>query len=98
MVYLPGAPPAVALARPAVEAIVRLPNLLVADGRQVRALREVLPEGPVGVLVGPPLPRAVREAEVGVRTISWTILLNKPSPIVFDSLELTGLSAEEFRL
>ena len=64
VVYLPGAPPAVALAWPAVEVIVRLPDLLVADGRKVRALREVLPEEPVGVLVGPPLPRVVREAEV----------------------------------
>ena len=56
VVGLPRALPAQALAWPVVQVIIRRRDVGVADGRQVGALGEVLPEGPVGVLVGVPLP------------------------------------------
>lgn len=64
VVGLPRALPAQALAWPVVQVIIRRRDVRVADGGQVRALREVLPEQPVGVLVGAPLPGVVRQAEV----------------------------------
>ena len=54
-------------AGPAVELIVHHRDLPVAYGVQVAALGEVLPQQPVGVLVGPALPRVVRRAEVALR-------------------------------
>lgn len=51
---LPGSP---------VELITHFRDLLVADSLERRALGEVLPQEPVGVLVGPTLPWMMRECE-----------------------------------
>lgn len=64
VVDLPRALPAQALAWPAAEHIVGLPDLLVADAIEASALREEVAQQPVGVLVRAPLPRVVRQAEV----------------------------------
>ena len=53
-----------AFARSAVEPIVHLLHPLLADAREGLALREVFPKQAVGVLVGPALPRVVRQREV----------------------------------
>lgn len=57
-------PVAQPLARPAVQLIVHHADLLVADVVRGPPLREVLPQEPVGVLVGPALPGVVRQREV----------------------------------
>ena len=57
-------PVAQAFARPAVELIVHLLHALLADAPQRLALREVLAQQAVGVLVGAALPRVVRKSEV----------------------------------
>ena len=54
-----GAPPRQALAGSVVEGVVRLPDLLVGDVVEAPPLREPVPQEPVGVLVGAPLPRLV---------------------------------------
>lgn len=64
MVDLPGALPSQALAGPPVEQIVHPLDLVVGHGVEARALGEPIPQEPVGVLVGPPLPRVVGAAEV----------------------------------
>lgn len=65
VVDLVGRPPAQALARPAVQVIIHRCDL-VAHGVEVAALGEVLAQQPVGVLVGPAVPRMVRRAEVAL--------------------------------
>ena len=57
-------PEAQAFARLAVELIVRLLHALLAHARQRLALREVLPQETVGILVCAALPRAVGQREV----------------------------------
>ena len=57
-------PVAQAFARPAVELIIHLLHALLAHARQRFALREVLAQEAVGVLVGAALPRMVWEREV----------------------------------
>lgn len=57
-------PVAQPLARPAVQLIVHHADLLVAELVYGPPLREVLPEEPVGVLVGSALPGVVRQREV----------------------------------
>src|SRR3712207_4059715 len=59
-----GRPPAERLARSGVERRSHGREIVRAVRAQVGALREVLPQQPVGVLVRPALPRAVRIAEV----------------------------------
>lgn len=71
VVDLVGRPPSEALARPAVQLIVHHPDLLVRHRPEVAPLREVLAEQGVGVLVRPPLPRVVRQAEVALMWLIW---------------------------
>lgn len=64
MVDLPVALPPQALAGPPVEQIVHPLDLVVGHGVEACVLGEPIPQEPVGVLVGPPLPRVVGAAEV----------------------------------
>ena len=67
MVRLVGRPPSEALARSAVQLIVHHLDLRLRHGAEVAALREVLAQRAVGVLVGPALPGVVGQAEVALR-------------------------------
>src|ERR1700689_2225960 len=59
--------PAKRLARPAVEGCGHRQKVVYSVRAQVRALREVLSQQPIGILVRSSLPRAVRLAEVDVQ-------------------------------
>src|SRR5215217_157277 len=60
-------PPSQRLSRPTVERVGDGGEILGAVSREVGAFGEVLPEQPVGVLVGAALPRALRVAEVDLQ-------------------------------
>src|SRR4051812_17376169 len=66
---LSGRSPSERLARSAVESGGHSCEVVRIVPAQVGALREVLPQEPVGVLVRPALPRGVRVAEVDVRAL-----------------------------
>ena len=56
---LTGEVPVQHLARPSIQEGLHMLDLTTRHAREVRALREELPDQAVGILVGPPLPRTV---------------------------------------
>ncbi len=76
MQHLGGRPVAQRPARTRVQAVLHLSHLRVADRAEVRPLRQVLPDQPVGVLVQATLPRVVgvgrkKEAPSASATPAW---------------------------
>ncbi len=63
MKHLTGQPPVEHLARPPIQEGLDMLDLVTRHPREVGALREELPDQPVGVFVGPTLPRTVRMGE-----------------------------------